>query len=83
MPVIKICALVEGITSGARYAVVIARESCKRVSGLSRAPRVRFGSLADIGKPIRDVRFTPQKQTCSSSESMSALCHQETCGAQP
>ena len=35
---------------------------------------VRFGSLADLGQPIRDVRFTPQKQTCSSSESMSAKC---------
>ena len=51
--------------------------------GLCSRMNVRFGSLADIGQPIRDVRFTPQKQTCSSSESMSAKCHQETCGAQP
>ena len=26
----------------------------------SRSVDVRFGSLADIGQPIRDVRFTPE-----------------------
>src|SRR5262249_62388886 len=30
-------------------------------------PSVRYGSLADISERIRDVRFTPQKQTWSSS----------------
>ena len=25
-------------------------------------PYVRFGSLADIGQPIRDVRFTPRSR---------------------
>jgi hypothetical protein len=27
-----------------------------------RRPHVRFGSLADIGQPIRDVRFTPKSR---------------------
>ena len=40
--------------------------------------QVRFGSLADIGEGIRDVRFTPEKRTCSSSASMSAMCHERT-----
>ena len=35
---------------------------------------VRYGSLADIKAWIRDVRFTPQDQTRSSSVSMSARC---------
>src|SRR6476620_8118219 len=60
VPVIEICALAEGITSGARYAVVIARESCKPFSGLSRAPRVRFGSLTDIVQRPRDVDSIPE-----------------------
>ena len=60
VPVIKICALAEGITSGARYAVVIARESCKPFSGLSRAPRVRFGSIADFARRIGLVRSDPE-----------------------
>ena len=74
MPVIKICALVEGITSGARYAVVIARESCKRVSGLSRAPRVRFGSLADIGEGFRACPLYPQKRTFVSRIEHVCVC---------
>ena len=39
---------------------------------------VRYGSLADIGEGFRDVRFTPQKRTYSSSASMSAKCHKRT-----
>ena len=39
---------------------------------------VRFGSLADLGAPIRDVRFTLQERTCSQPASMSAKCHKET-----
>ena len=74
VPVIKICALAEGITSGARYAVVIARESCKPFSGLSRAPRVRFGSLADM-RNVRVMSAFPPKQTFVGAGGMSALCH--------
>ena len=42
---------------------------------------VRYGSLADIGEGFRDVRFTPQKRTYSSSASMSAMCQKRTLGS--
>ena len=35
---------------------------------------VRFGSLADIGERIRDVRFTPKSGHAQRPASMSALC---------
>jgi hypothetical protein len=34
---------------------------------------VRFGSKADIGACLRDVRFTPKKQTFVAATGMSAL----------
>ena len=43
----------------------------------SRSVDVRFGSLADISERIRDVRFTPEKRTCSSSASMSVCARFE------
>jgi hypothetical protein len=38
------------------------------------AADVRFGSKADMGLPLIDVRFSPQKQTSFSTVAMSALC---------
>ena len=39
---------------------------------------VRYGSLADIGARIRDVRFTLNKRTFISADCTSALCHKRT-----
>jgi hypothetical protein len=35
---------------------------------------VRFGSLADIGEGYQACPLYPQKRTCSSSATMSAMC---------
>jgi hypothetical protein len=59
--------------------VVCARLSRQRLALRDRNPRdVRFGSLADVREWISDVRFNPQKQTCSSAASMSAKCQKRT-----
>jgi two-component system, response regulator PdtaR len=39
---------------------------------------VRFGSLADIEKRIRDVRFTPESRHVAGLSSMSAMCQKRT-----
>ena len=39
---------------------------------------VRFGSLADIGEGFQGYPLFPQKRTCSSSASMSAMCQKRT-----
>jgi hypothetical protein len=36
---------------------------------------VRYGSLADIGEGYQGCPLYPQKRTCSSSASMSDMCH--------
>jgi len=47
-------------------------------SGLLERRDVRFGSLADIGQPIRDVRFAPESGHCSPAAQMSAMCQKRT-----
>jgi hypothetical protein len=39
---------------------------------------VRYGSLADIGEGYQGCPLYPQKRTCSSSASMSAMCQKQT-----
>ena len=39
---------------------------------------VRYGSLADIGEEYQGCPLYPRKRTCSSSGSMSAMCHKRT-----
>ena len=36
---------------------------------------IRFGSLADIGEGYQGCPLYPQKGTCLSLASMSAMCH--------
>ena len=39
---------------------------------------VRYGSLADIGQPIRDVRFAPESRHVRRRNRCLLLCHKRT-----
>ena len=54
------------------------RSHLRRCLAADAIVNVRYGSLADIAKAHPGCLLYPQKQTCSSSASMSAKCHKPT-----
>jgi hypothetical protein len=68
--------------SGAEHVAISVRQ-CPQLNWIVDPPprvygthvNVRFGSLADIGEGYQGCPLYPQKRTCSSSASMSAMCH--------